>query len=433
MPRVFSYCAPGRVFAFLRFHWILSILVLNVLGDLMLYAYLNAKPAFVLTDWGLSEFLINYQGGFVRRGLLGELLFRLCEPHHWDPRWLILPLVLGVFVLTVYWFILVFRKYRLCLWFIPTYCFLGMALVRKDFLMMGLIILSLHFYTKIRRPSFRLIVCSLLLIIVLNVHEAAFFIIGPLWMLIMLYDRGLPYRLWSRLSIGLIPVLMFAVLSIFKGNGATAESIFHSWDYLYSGADSFPASIGALAWNSQQTFFSHLFDNFGDISLGFKFGDGGPSYAHYIRNACIPYGGLIVRPLAIAILFYLAVNLLFPRRESREVLRKYVLILLFFFFSLLPLFTVLSCDFQRIAAYWLLSSVVGFHYLRGIELRVPFADRLDRFSERVLQLTRAKKLRHPWMFFLFFSIPLKDCSLIWYFAPIISFPLTLLYVWLISC
>lgn len=25
--------------------------------------------------WGLSEFLINYQSGFVRRGLTGEILF----------------------------------------------------------------------------------------------------------------------------------------------------------------------------------------------------------------------------------------------------------------------------------------------------------------------------------------------------------------------
>ena len=29
------------------------------------------------TDWTTSEWLINYQGGFVRRGLIGELLYQI--------------------------------------------------------------------------------------------------------------------------------------------------------------------------------------------------------------------------------------------------------------------------------------------------------------------------------------------------------------------
>ena len=34
----------------------------------------------LIGDYSLSEFLINYQGGFVRRGILGELVFRTSDP-----------------------------------------------------------------------------------------------------------------------------------------------------------------------------------------------------------------------------------------------------------------------------------------------------------------------------------------------------------------
>ncbi len=30
----------------------------------------------IITDWPLTELLINYQGGFVRRGIFGEIVFQ---------------------------------------------------------------------------------------------------------------------------------------------------------------------------------------------------------------------------------------------------------------------------------------------------------------------------------------------------------------------
>ncbi|MGN0868496.1 MAG: hypothetical protein ACI4O9_03085 [Akkermansia sp.] len=397
------------------------MLIANAFGNLLIDAY-RSYDQFTPASWGLSELLINYQGGFVRRGLLGEIFFQVCEPFHWDPRWLIIPLVITACVLTTVWLIRIFRQNCLCLWFLPTmFGLFGMHFVRKDFLMLLVLILALHLYTVICRPAVRITVVSLLLLFVLNVHEASFLIAGPLWMLIVLFDRGLPYRLWCRLCICVPPVLMFAILCIFKGQVATAEAIWHSWESIYPYLDRIPRSIAAIGWDSTETFLIHLSYNYGDARL---------FHVELPYDVHIAYGGILVRPLAIMILFYLAVNLLLPRRVSREVLRKYVLILLFLFLSLLPMFTVLSCDFSRVSAYWILYSAVAFHYLRGIELRLPLSERLERFSEWVLRHTRAKKLRRPWMFFLFFHIPLWKNRLVWYTAPIICFPLMLLQVWL---
>ena len=36
-------------------------------------------------DWGYGDWLINYQGGFIRRGFMGEVSFLLAKPLHMDP------------------------------------------------------------------------------------------------------------------------------------------------------------------------------------------------------------------------------------------------------------------------------------------------------------------------------------------------------------
>ena len=42
------------------------------------------------TDWTTSEWMINYQGGFVRRGLMGEILFNLHKISNIPIRYLVL-------------------------------------------------------------------------------------------------------------------------------------------------------------------------------------------------------------------------------------------------------------------------------------------------------------------------------------------------------
>ena len=34
----------------------------------------------LISDWSLTELLINYQGGFVRRGIFGEIVFNTTNP-----------------------------------------------------------------------------------------------------------------------------------------------------------------------------------------------------------------------------------------------------------------------------------------------------------------------------------------------------------------
>ncbi|MDY4626709.1 MAG: hypothetical protein SO442_08905 [Prevotella sp.] len=66
--------------------WVMLIvcsLVHSVYND---FYYLNYR------EWSISEWLINYQGGFVRRGLLGQVLFLLYQLHPFNLRFALLTI-----------------------------------------------------------------------------------------------------------------------------------------------------------------------------------------------------------------------------------------------------------------------------------------------------------------------------------------------------
>ena len=50
------------------------LVVLYLFASFFLYQKYNN-----LSEWTISEWLINYQGGFTRRGLLGEIVFQFSK------------------------------------------------------------------------------------------------------------------------------------------------------------------------------------------------------------------------------------------------------------------------------------------------------------------------------------------------------------------
>ena len=61
-----------KVDNFLLFIFCLLIIIGGLLNTLSNKTYLD-------DSWTIGEWLINYQGGFVRRGLLGEAIYLLCN------------------------------------------------------------------------------------------------------------------------------------------------------------------------------------------------------------------------------------------------------------------------------------------------------------------------------------------------------------------
>lgn len=74
---------------------------------------------------GVSEFLINYQGGFVRRGLLGEILLHLHNNLKLSPYYSIITLSIFSYIGIVIFFVKLFIKNGYTLFILPFVFFLG--------------------------------------------------------------------------------------------------------------------------------------------------------------------------------------------------------------------------------------------------------------------------------------------------------------------
>ncbi len=85
------------------------VLVLNYLpvflligGYLFVFAHYFNEIYSGGDPWKSGDWLINYQGGFVRRGALGELLLKLSDLTKFDLLWLLFAFQVLVYVLVLF-------------------------------------------------------------------------------------------------------------------------------------------------------------------------------------------------------------------------------------------------------------------------------------------------------------------------------------------
>lgn len=154
-------------------------------------------------------------------------------------------------------------------------------------------------------------------------------------------------------------------------------------------------SIGALAWDTTQTMKDHFTVNFhSDDGFGWM--------------------GLFLRPLFAVLVYYFATNFIFVMKRGNsdtedidtnnktiESQTKTNLSMLFIFsmICLLPMFTVLSCDYARIYQYALITSFSMFLLIPSERITAMFpkffrimVERLNRWLESVIVPTKGMML-----------------------------------------
>ena len=252
--------------------------VLFVLILLFLYAAPFSRP---LAGWPLGELLVNYQGGFVRRGLLGELIFHASSTLDLSPITLLRALFVVLSILNILIFVslssveerLIKRLPLLlapALLLFPVYDFAAYG--RKDMITTAL--LGIHAIiaqqTLLRRFSLRtyrtLLVAVIVPLLVANIltHDVQIFFIPfhfiITWQIYQEYgERAQRYILPSYLSvvgISLLPI-------IFSGTKDIAIAVCNSWhelidnfEYCRTGSERFGdlvnSGIKALGWSIQK-------------------------------------------------------------------------------------------------------------------------------------------------------------------------------------
>jgi len=345
---------------------------------LLFYVGLREMQGNVLNfnrNFEISDFLINYQGGFVRRGLCGELIHVVCRWFEADPRCVVLPLVCVCYVLLVWLFVRKFRQRGLCWWLLPMSIILSpLFLIRKDCMMLLAFLLLLGIARKMRTGWAKVALLNAVLMLMLSVHEAFAFFSLPVLALWLRRESGPGLRGWLPL---LPSAVWFLVLSAFKGDAQVAQTIHDSWSPFVSAADwgEKPfGGIGAISWEAWDTFKFHIGRNFIEADgLGIR--------------------GFMVRPFVLVAVFYFLPNALWVLRgrNTRFSVRdrnNLSVVMLFQFLCLLPMFTVLSCDCGRVVRYWTLSSMAVVLWSRPADVAGMFPCWFRRFALRCAAFLR---------------------------------------------
>ena len=153
-----------------------------LVGFLTIYYLLGVNA--VLTYNAMSEWVINYQGGFVRRGFLGEIVFQISLFLKLNLRFSFL--ILQSF-LYVYYYYLIYNLFKniklnyliLLAIFSPIFIFFPLAeleaIGRKEILIFLLLIIILNLYFKYQKNNLILFTISITYPFLLLVFEASIF------------------------------------------------------------------------------------------------------------------------------------------------------------------------------------------------------------------------------------------------------------------
>ena len=250
----------ARIFILASYFIVLSILLVRVC-----YSHVVGQQV----TYSVTDYLVNYEGGFVRRGLAGHILFKLAESNIADPQNIILAISIFsylTFVFYNFWQICKIRKLNnlslLIFLFSPSLTLFPLndtaAFERKEILFLPLLVLHLFSFSVRSLETYKIL--SFLLVSILGsifilIHEGLFFLGMPI-SLALVYTRISP-TLGFHKSIRLLllylifPSIALFASTIFSGNFLTASKICQSWlKYINNlSCEPLPGAIGWLTKN----------------------------------------------------------------------------------------------------------------------------------------------------------------------------------------
>lgn len=361
--------------AYVKKHPVICISVSLILILSFIYKICNASWIQSYSESGsLQDLFINFEGGFVRRGLLGEVFYQIVKFTGIDANMLIVPLCVVAFAFVSIALIYLCYKRGISWWIVlsPFLCGMLYSVVRRDFLLYTLLICSLSLLRH-NVNSMKIFGVTILSIIALFIHEAYIFWSIPVIFLSIFRER--PNRK-SAIAFIVICITMFLILCHYKGSNETAQSIISSWrrlDDRYQLCDKDYSLIMALGWDLKHTFDFHLHTNFYAEKLGWLY--------------------LIIRPLYGVLIFWFLSNVIFALKgdtqlstSSNAVLMSGILAMEFIL--MLPMFTVLSCDFGRSVQHVAIASYSMYLILGKSSVIDCFSTKYRQLILRINELLR---------------------------------------------
>lgn len=291
-------------------------------------------------DWALLEIITNYEAGFIRRGLLGQIIYLIADNSHIDIRILITVFVIPPWIFVASFLIYKFRKYGIRWWLLAI---IGVGLlasvVRKDFIIYTLFIALLYIYRSRQSVSVRISGMSLVSVIMLLTYEPAMFLCLGFTALLVLRDKTLP-----RIACLIYPVVLcITMLILLRSTGSTGigNTIYDSW--IKINPDGFVISDevkNSLDWSVSDSIRYNLGILMPEFNLFFLI-----KYIFFI--VLIPY----------IYISYMYADTYTSQRQFPYGVSTFTTLYLFFMACMLPMWIGLSCDYGRMLYHATLSSL----------------------------------------------------------------------------
>ncbi len=233
-------------------------------------------------SWNITEWLINYEGGFIRRGFSGQIILAAHERFGIDPYILIVSSCAVFYLVLCY--ILVKKAYseRFPIILLPGAYLLGGPIV-NDFWVRKDVFLLLCFIGVVQAiksvPKFRILIINILCIVAILCHESfGFWGLSTLMFISSLNSAicsGEKYKINHcvlALASFMPSVFVFCICLYFKGDIDAANTIWTSWENIpfpKTGPLDMvpPAAINGLSWTLAQGMSLTLY-LFGKFSYG---------------------------------------------------------------------------------------------------------------------------------------------------------------------
>ena len=302
---------------------------------------LAANNSYVNDSWTIGEWLINYQGGFVRRGLLGEVIFLISDSFSITPIYVIWIICWSSYLFLIklsFGMVKNLVSYSLLL---SPVIFLspiiGNFLVRKDILLLLLFVWNLKIIKANKSNIFSI---NLINIFATLVHESFFIYALPIQFCLLLNKNNALSsikNLFKTILLFLPSFIVFILCFIFKGNDYQAILINKSWidkSFLFpfeNFIDGNPSgAIDAIGW-------------------GFK------DVVNLLFLSLRDFKGFLWVPIAWGLTILVIGSIFLGDNKSKDAKLK-LFILLFQFIPLISL-CLLGWDYGRWIFIWITSSI----------------------------------------------------------------------------
>lgn len=335
----------------------------------------------------LPEIMINYQGGFVRRGIFGELFYQLFLLHPYPVHLYIIYVESFILVAFLILSCYIFRKLQIAP-IMPFAILVGsVTLYRRDFLMILMAFVVFYLLTQyLKHHKLRHLITSVILMtLAILTYEPVFFFVIPICILIY-YQNSVSTRSKRIVHTAIVfvaPIITMAIVCISKGTAEQANAIWHSWAPLFNFLNfkqpHIPEAIDFLSISDNLigVFKYHIGLNFCDVEY--------ENGIDYLR---------IIGSILFFICTYMLTIAIPSKRFSKTHTTQLSSIYLFQLICLLPMFTLLSCDYGRTILYVIFSSYYLQYLLNanGMRLHIPYlnseqpANIIAKFSQPKLLL-----------------------------------------------